>query len=204
MNIGEQTTLEDTRPGTGPVLVVDLDNALLRTDLAHEELLDAIAERSWSALRSLAALAGRDDPATGAPDRVVHDPALLPYNQPVIDYVEQWRADGGRTALVTERDPAIAKAVAAHLGLFDDVLASAREKLHGASRAGLLAGRYGSAGYDYIGRSPADVRTWHEARRAITVNVPRSLRERIDGENTTTAHLGTAPSFVSCVDLLQP
>ena len=54
-------------------------------------------------------------------DRMVIDPATLGYDPAVIEALERARAAGRRTALVSASDRRVAEAVAAHLGLFDEV-----------------------------------------------------------------------------------
>ena len=49
---------------------------------------------------------------------------LLPYNQELIDWLIEQRACGKKIVLSTAADNKIAKAVAEHLALFDEVFAS--------------------------------------------------------------------------------
>jgi hypothetical protein len=50
--------------------------------------------------------------------------SLLPYNIPFLTYLKEQHAAGRTLYLVTASDQRIAQAVAAHIGLFDKVIAS--------------------------------------------------------------------------------
>ena len=52
------------------------------------------------------------------------DPTLLPYRPDVLEFLRSQKQAGRRLILATGSDRRMADAVAAHLGIFDDVLAS--------------------------------------------------------------------------------
>ena len=52
------------------------------------------------------------------------DPALLPYNEELLDWLRTQKAAGRMLVLVTAADVALARAVVDYLGLFDEVIAS--------------------------------------------------------------------------------
>ena len=107
------------------------------------------------------------------PGQRTSTPAALPYNEDVLAHVRDWRAKGGRTALVTATDRSVAEAIAAHLNCFDEVHGSdGTINLKGPAKAEFLAGRHGPAGFDYMGDARADLPVWARARRAITVDAP--------------------------------
>jgi phosphoserine phosphatase len=49
----------------------------------------------------------------------------LPYREPLLSYLRNEREKGRRIVLATAAHESIARAVAAHLGVFDEVIASA-------------------------------------------------------------------------------
>jgi len=118
-------------------LCVDLDGTLLATDSLHELALALARERPLDLLRLPAWLAGgRAALKARLGERVRLDPALLPYRAEVLAALVAARAAGRRCVLVTAADHGIAEAVAAHVGLFDEVLASdGRENLKGRRKA---------------------------------------------------------------------
>ncbi|MBC8057610.1 MAG: UbiA family prenyltransferase, partial [Rhizobiales bacterium] len=78
-----------------------------------------------------------------------------------------------------------AEAIAAHVGLFDRVVATEGDRnLSGAAKAVSLAGSYGVRGFDYIGNGRSDVPVWAQARQAIVVSSSGSLLRAARGAAT--------------------
>ncbi len=99
------------------------------------------------------------------------DAASLPYNLALLDWLGRQKAAGRRLILCTASDLSIAMPIAAHVGLFDEVMASdGVVNLAGAQKSAALVARFGRAGFDYAGNSRADLAVWRDARRAIVVN----------------------------------
>jgi len=81
--------------------------------------------------------------------------------------------------LVTGAPERIALEIARQLGGFDDVIATQQGlNLTGKRKASALVDRFGRAGFDYVGDSPADMPVWKAARVAIAVDSNRTLRRR--------------------------
>jgi len=162
-------------------LVVDLDGTLIRSDMLYESFWSAFSLRwttPFSAARRL--VDGRAALKAQLSTQGPVDVASLPYNTAVLDYIADWRAGGGRTALVSAANQMHADRVAAHLGLFDEVHGSdATTNLKGARKASFLVTRFGNRGFDYIGDAEADIPVWEKASRAILVNVPEAVRSRV-------------------------
>jgi len=161
-----------------PVLAVDLDGTLLRTDTLFESLCVLLRERPRAlggAARAL--LKGRAGFKASVADRVLPDVAALPLNEPLLDWLRAERRAGRRLVLVTAADRRIAEAVAARVGLFEEVLASdGGRNLKAAAKAAILVDRFGQGGFDYAGDARADLPVWRAARRAIVVGGPRLER----------------------------
>lgn len=176
-----RATIEAQAPGR--VLVVDLDGTLLRGDILQESFWAALAQHWWAPLAAARALASGGRPALKR--RLAElgpvQPARLPYDEGVIALLQRWRAAGGRTALVTAADAGLARAVAAHLGLFDEVHGSEPGRnLKGPVKAAFLADRFGTGGYVYVGDAPADLPVWRGAAGAVTVTPSARLRARVE------------------------
>lgn len=184
------TAIKNERP---QVLVVDLDGALLRSDVLFETFWSAFG-RDWrSPIASLSALLeGRAALKRHLAQASDIDETTLPYDPEVIAYVSGWRERGGRTALVTASDHGIAVRVAAHLDLFDEVHGSDGLNLKGKAKAAFLAERFGSGGFAYMGDAAADVSVWEQSGKAITVNASRALRSRAESLGRPFEHLNTA------------
>ena len=175
--------------------------------MLHESFWSAFA-RDWkSPFRAALALSGgRARLKRVLAEGVEIDVATLPYDQDVIAYIRTWREAGGRTALVTASDAELARTIAAHLGLFDEVHGSdGSYNLKGPNKADFLRDRFGAAGYAYMGDAAADLPVWATAARAITVNAPPGLRREAERVAGQTEHLTTAPrSLAAYAKALRP
>ena len=160
-----------------PVLVVDLDGTLLRTDM----LLESFANVLHHAPISLWALPlwlarGKARLKQELAQRAQIDVRTLPYDPDVLALLAEARAMKRRIVPCTASDRELAKAIAGHLKLFDEVLASdGVVNLSGGNKAADLVRRYGRGGFDYVGNSRDDLAVWQEARRAVVVSSSESL-----------------------------
>lgn len=161
-------------------LCVDLDGTLIKTDLFWESLL-LLLKRSpllifavplwlWHGKAYLKREINR---------RVRLDVTALPYNDDVVDYLRSERRRGRTLVLATASRLELAGAVAAHLGLFDQVLGTETVNLKGTAKRKALEERFGSRGYDYIGNSSADLPVWGHANQALIVSRSPSLVARV-------------------------
>ncbi|WP_428929753.1 UbiA family prenyltransferase [Marinibacterium sp. SX1] len=174
-------------------LVVDLDGTLVHTDMLYETFWSAMSRRWLNVVPALRALPrGRATLKQALEGLGPVDPATLPYNQVVLDYVRNWRDQGGRTALVSASDQKLVDRIAGHLGLFDEAHGSdGRENLKGAVKAARLRDLYGAGRFAYIGDAEADLAVWKDAARAITVDLPAGRAARVDAQSPVTEHLTT-------------
>jgi 4-hydroxybenzoate polyprenyltransferase len=102
---------------------------------------------------------------------VTLDVTTLPYDQQVISFLQQEKANGRRLVLATASHQDYAEAIAAHLGLFDRVLAThGTTNLSASTKRNVLVEEYGEKGFDYIGNSKDDLKVWASAHRAYLVN----------------------------------
>lgn len=153
-------------------LCVDLDGTLVRTDMLHEATLELL-KRAPLALASIPGwlVQGKAAMKQRISDAVKVEVAHLPYRREVLDLIEAARAEGRPVVLATASNGQIAAAVAAHLGLFDMVLASdATTNLSAQAKADRLVSLFGEGGFDYIGDGRADLPVWRRARRVIVVS----------------------------------
>lgn len=159
-------------------LCVDLDGTLVRSDLLYESVLALLARNPlyvfllpfWL-LRGKAAL--KDEIAR----RVALDPSALPYDERLLRLLED--SPARPRVLCTASNIRFAEAVAAHVGLFDQVLGSdATTNLSGRRKAQALVERFGERGFDYVGNAAVDLHIWRSARQAWVVNGSRGLAGR--------------------------
>ncbi len=152
-------------------LVVDLDGTLLSTDMLHESVCKLLSESPaslglipWWLCRGKAALKRH------LAKRAAVDPGALPFNHDFLTWLRAQRQAGRPLVLCTASDDTVARSIADHLDLFDDVMASdGATNLAGRRKAELLVRRFGSRGFDYAGNSWDDLPVWKRARRAVLV-----------------------------------
>lgn len=173
-----------------PVLVVDLDGTLLRSDMLYETLWSAMGRRAFATLAAIAALRdGRAAMKRRVAALAEVDISTLPYDAELCARIAQWRAEGGRAALVTASDQKLADAVAEHLDLFDEVHGSdGRRNLKGPEKAQFLLQQF-PEGYVYAGDSDADLPVWRGARRAISVGASARTRAALDAGPVPAEHV---------------
>jgi 4-hydroxybenzoate polyprenyltransferase len=162
-------------------LCVDLDGTLVRSDTLVEGFCALATDpRVVTALLSLAngRAAFKQSVAAGA--RL--DPALLPYNDTLLTYLRAQKAAGRDLVLATAADRRIAHAIATHLGIFDEVIASdGTTNLKGAAKAQALTDRFGVKGFVYAGNATSDLPIWRQAAAVILVNAPASAVGELRG-----------------------
>ena len=104
------------------------------------------------------------------------DPALLPYNAGLVTWLYEQKRLGRRLILATAANHAVADAVAKHLNLFDEVIASDRlNNLRGSAKAEAIGQHLGGQPYAYAGNDFSDLEIWRHAASAVLVNAPKSV-----------------------------
>jgi 4-hydroxybenzoate polyprenyltransferase/phosphoserine phosphatase len=171
---GTQTAKEST-----PVLCVDLDGTLIRSDLLWECVLVLLKTHPATLLLlPFWLLHGRAFLKQELARHAQVDPSRLPYRVQVLDLVRQERHAHRRIALVTAADRKLAESISEHLGLFDEVHASdGRINLRGPAKAAFLAERFATLGFDYVGDSASDMVVWRHARSAYVVGSPARAKD---------------------------
>ncbi|MEM7523330.1 MAG: UbiA family prenyltransferase [Pseudomonadota bacterium] len=178
-----------------PVLVVDMDGTLSRTDTLHEAIFAFVSANPLRAPALFGWLsAGKAGFKARLADECIADAETLPLNDAVVDLVREAKADGRRTALVSASDQRQVDALASRVDLFDEIHGTAvgGENLSGARKAAFLTERYGEKGFDYVGDAPVDLPVWDNARRAITVGASEALRQKVEQQNDEAVHLEPA------------
>lgn len=204
----ETTASSPAQPNTDPVpLCVDLDGTLLRSDLLWEGLVRLWRRNPVYLLRSLLWWTrGRARLKAEVARRVTVPVETLPWNEEFLAYLKAEQAQGRPIYLVTASDHKAAQTVAAHLGLFRDVLASdGQTNLRSHAKAQALLRQFGPQGFDYAGNSLADLPVWEHARQALVVGAPRWLIRRAFSLAQPGGTFGNPPArFVALWQSLRP
>ncbi|HZI30854.1 MAG TPA: apolipoprotein N-acyltransferase, partial [Candidatus Binatia bacterium] len=111
--------------------------------------------------------------------RVQVDPATLPYHERFLAWLRQEKSAGRKIILATASDLNMAQPIAAHVGVFDEVLASdGKTNLRSENKLRALTEKFGERGFDYAGNSTADFAVWRGSRQAVVVNASRRVRQQ--------------------------
>ena len=161
-------------------LCIDLDGTLLNSDVLLESAFAQLKQAPLSVLNWPRWLAeGKANLKAEIAKRVDLDTETLPYNQELLTFLREQKAQGRTLVLVTASHRQFAEPIARHLGLFDEVLATDGDhNLAGPHKAKVLVERYGERGFDYAGNAAIDLAVWKHARRAIVVNASASVAQQ--------------------------
>jgi 4-hydroxybenzoate polyprenyltransferase len=119
----------------------------------------------------------------------------LPYNDALLRLIEEERARGRRIVLCTAADVSIAEAIADHLGLFDEVIASnGTDNLRGERKAEELCRRFGERSFIYAGNDGTDAKVWRRAAAAVVVNASQSAARAAASDCRVVVTIDDAPS----------
>ena len=157
-------------------LCIDLDGTLLKTDTLWESLVGLLLRNPLLVFSAvLWILRGKAVLKNEVAARTDRDPATWPYRSEVVDLLERESAEGRTLVLATGAPEKVAKGVADHLGLFDDIMYTTAEvNLTAGRKKQALVDRYGEGGFDYVGDSSDDVAVFEAARKAIVVAPDRT------------------------------
>ncbi len=169
-------------PVTVP-LCVDLDGTLVRTDMILETAVERLRTAPFEVfLWPIWLLRGRVEFKARLARGSTFDPALLPYDPRVLAYLRAERQRGRRLLLVTASHRQVADRIAAHLGLFDEVIATENGRnLKGKTKAAVLLSRFGERGFSYMGNDRSDLPVWQVARSIGTVNTAQAVLSSLPG-----------------------
>ena len=134
------------------------------------------------------------------------DPATLPYNAPVLEYLQAEHKTGRHIVLCTAADHRIAERIADHLGLFQEVIASdGHTNLRGRAKAEALRQRFGASGFVYAGNNSTDFPVWDCAYQAIVVNASAAVRRAAETRYRVAATFDDSkPMFRALVRAARP
>ncbi|MGD9981120.1 MAG: UbiA family prenyltransferase [Hyphomonadaceae bacterium] len=170
---------EQDQPETAALpLAVDLDGTLIHGDTFFESILGFLAANPLGVIPLLgwftkgrAFVKAKLAPYAPAPGEI-------PYDERVVTWLREEKAKGRRIALASATDRSVAEAIAAHVGVFDDVFASdGVTNLKAARKADALSDAY-PQGYVYAGNETADLDVWRRAKAAVVVNANARLEQR--------------------------
>ena len=158
-------------------LCVDLDGTLVNTDTLVEVAMQLLKVNPlYIVAMAFWLLSGKANLKEQIASRTKLAVEILPYNQPLIEWLHGQREAGRKLILVTAANLRIAEALADHLQLFSEVIASnATRNLGAGCKRDELVQRFGQGGYDYVGNSRDDLPVWSGCRKAVVVNASAAV-----------------------------
>jgi 4-hydroxybenzoate polyprenyltransferase len=197
-----------TDPALHHPLVVDLDGTLIKSDLLFETATSLVVRRPLAAFYLFGWLMrGKPELKARLAGAVTVDVATLPYNQELVAWLREQKAQGRRLVLATAANQSLAVKVAAHLALFDHVIASDRTtNLKSVAKRDALVALYGAGGYDYVGNDSADLTVWRDARTAHVVSNSARLYAQAgaNGNLGQTIHSGVPSAAQALMRAVRP
>src|SRR3989344_1672538 len=185
-------------------ICVDLDGTLVTTDTLVEGIIKLCKQTPLKIfLLPLWLLHGKSRLKREVATRAMPNVALLPYNQPLIQYLKERKRSGHQLFLVTASDQAMADAVGKHLGIFSENIGShGHTNLKASQKTRLLIDRFGEKKFIYAGNAPSDITIWQHAAAAIVVNAKPSTK-KYASQGTTIANVFTKDKITASAVIKQ-
>ncbi len=189
-----------------PILFVDLDNTLTRSDLFLEPLLRLLKKDPMVLfLLPLWLVNGRGYFKQQLSDRISIDVSEIPFDEEVKEYLSQQREAGRTVVLATASNHVFANQVADHLGLFDHVIASSADlNTKGKNKFAAMKRYAGDQSFDYLGDSHADIDIWEQINRAIVVSPQAGVLHRLKKQEIPVELIHPAPAAEIYLKALRP
>ncbi|MEP6355125.1 MAG: UbiA family prenyltransferase [Hyphomicrobiales bacterium] len=186
-------------------LCVDLDGTLVHSDTLWESLLILIKDKPLMIFAiMLWIIKGRAYFKAEVAKRVTLNPNDLAYNDTVVAFVRDAYDKGRNTVLVTGAHRDVANAVASHLGIFKNIMASNQTVNNtGTAKRDALLAAYGENNFDYMGNSRADIPSFDVSSK-VTVVSPDRAAARWHKNNTSDLMEGPSENLKVMIKAIRP
>ncbi|MFU0504428.1 UbiA family prenyltransferase [Pseudaminobacter sp. NGMCC 1.201702] len=166
---------------TARPLVVDLDGTLVKSDLLIETAFSELGQRPHSLFDMARALcSGKAALKHRLSEPRDFDPAVLPYDGEVLEYIKKARCEGRPVYIASASHEYLVRRVADHLGLFTGWFATdAATNCAGEIKAQKLVDAFGERNFDYIGNDMADLPVWQKAASAVAIRTPAGVLRKL-------------------------
>jgi len=186
-------------------LYVDLDGTLLRGDSLLEALSRLVVRPSVWPLLLRALFSGKAAFKLAVSTHAALRAEGLPYRNDFLAWLNAQRDTGRRLVLATGADRQIAVAVADHLGVFDDVLASdGRTNLTGTQKLKAIQAHAAGASFAYAGDGSIDLPIWEAAASVVLVGAGLRYEPSIGSAKVEARFLDSVNTSGSLFKALRP
>ena len=153
-------------------LCVDLDGTLIFSDTLVELVCRAIKVAPWVIfLLPIWLLKGRAYLKSQLAKRFSQYVNNLPFNEDLIEFLQQEKSKGRKIYLVTACEEALAKKIASKVDIFDDVFGTLESlNLKGSNKAKFLVEKFGENNFVYAGNDTVDIKVWQKSAEMMIVN----------------------------------
>ena len=137
-------------------LAVDMDGTLILSDMSVLSVRRVLTRRPWLIPSFvIKEITGRRAEWKRDLGRLLKfEPSELAYHESFLEWLTGEHARGRTLILATASDRIVAERVAAHVGMFSDVMASDNDyNLRDTKKAEALVARFGESGFGYAGNS---------------------------------------------------
>jgi 4-hydroxybenzoate polyprenyltransferase/phosphoserine phosphatase len=191
------------------VLVCDLDNSLIKTDLLFEGLLQFIKQSPLKLHLLIKAACSPAPTSEGADggvrarikqllvEQIEFNPESLPYNDEVLHRIKLEKYAGSHIVLASASHQSWVTSVADHLGLFDEAHGtSAALNLKGKNKLAFMRRRFPLDKTTYIGDSKVDLPIWKAVATSVVVNPSRAMTRILNASHIAHQSLGKPVPFL--------
>lgn len=170
-----------SNPSTAIPLIVDLDGSLIKTDILHESIIKLFYTKPWLVLMlPIWLISGKAYLKEKLNSAVEFDIPTLPWNQDLIDFLQEEHSRGREIILCTGSWHTIARDIAEHFHFISSHYGTNTKKnLTGTHKAHLLLDKYGEGNFDYVGNSPTDFKVWQHCNRATIVSNSKKFCKKV-------------------------
>lgn len=198
------------RRAMNSALFVDLDGTLIHGDLLHESAMRLLFRRPLWLFLTFIRFGAHPAAFKQAVSRAISPHAgTLPYRQEILQLIDE-RRSGSRVVLATAGHRSWAEAVAAHLSLFDDILASdGVTNLKGNYKLDAIqawCGKNDAETWGYVGDSVSDIEIWRAADEALAIGASERFENRLKSVRPDMAFIGSnrwSATTLACVFRVQ-
>ena len=171
------------------VIVVDLDNTLINTDILYELIICSIKKSPLTSLSLLYTLLrkGKESFKEKISECVNLNVASLPYNNQLINLLREKKISGKKIVLCTAVDKRITNCVAEYLNLFDEIITiNGSVKNIEFNKREVLEYKFEKKGFDYVGNPSDDLEVYKSAKCSILINSNFATLKKIAEVSTVT------------------